>query len=158
MKRAQIRGSPLAFVVCCGVLTGCAIAGVSGTPSTNQGLFGSGRDDFVPDPLPEYGRPPGAEESNVDSVSGELYALVQAQEHYHDLNNTYARGLSALREVVDYNAGDGIRVRIIRATEAGFSATSRQGRFECAVFVGNTSSPRDYAQTEGLVGCNEPRR
>lgn len=147
---------PLALVACGALLNGCAIAGVSSRPASGQGLFGSGRDDFVADPTPQYGVPP-QEETSVDQVSGELYSLVQAQQRYHDKNNTYAQGVSALRNVVDYNPGDGIRVQILRATENGFSATARQGRIECAVFVGAASSPRDFAQTDGLVGCNEPR-
>lgn len=148
---------PLALVACGALMSACAIAGVSGGPASDQGLFGSDRDDFVADPTPQYGRPPQGEESTVDQVSGELYGLIQAQQRYHDRNNTYAQGISALRNVVDYNPGDGIGVQIFRATENGFSAMARQGRFECAVFVGDASSPRDFAESEGLVGCNEPR-
>jgi len=139
------------------LLSGCAIAGVSGNPSADRGVFGGTGENFVADPLPEYGRPPGSEESTVEAVSGELYSLVQAQARYHDMNNTYAQGLSALAEVVDYTPGSGIRVRVIRASWSGYSATARRSPFECAVFVGSAPPPRDYARTAGIVECNKPR-
>lgn len=132
---------------------GCGIV-TSATPSVGPGP--RGEVGVIGDPSRPQPGPPRGDGSTVEAVSGELWTIVTAQDHYHSLNDTYARSLSALEKAVDYSPGDRADVRIFAATESGFSALARRGRIECAVFVGSATPPRDYAPNEGQVGCNQP--
>ena len=144
--RSQVAASLAGLLALgCGIVTSATPSGGPG-PRGDIGLIG--------DPSrPQPGRGDGP---TVEAESGELWTLVAAQDHYHTLNATYARSLSALEQAVGYSPGDDAGIRIIEATESGFAALARRGRIECAVFVGSAKPPRDYAPNEGQVECNQP--
>ncbi|MCG8467454.1 MAG: hypothetical protein MJB57_04500 [Gemmatimonadetes bacterium] len=150
--RVRLRSAAfLVFSTAACTVTGASIDHGSSIP---PGISGGLTDDptfFTPD-LEE---PEERGETTVATVMGELYSLVSAQREYRSKNGTYARGLSALEDVVDYQRPSDVTVRLFRATESGYSAISRKGRTECAVFIGLADPPRDYVSQEGVVDCNE---
>ena len=146
---ATARAATLLTVVLCGCGAIRATPHAS-VPTTETGVPGSAIPS--PDRTPEA-VPPASEGSEEDAIRGELYALVRAQAEYRARSGTYARGLGALAEVVDYRPGDGVRIEIVRATESGHSAIGRREQRECAIYVGEVSPPRDYVRVPEIVAC-----
>ena len=86
-----------------------------------------------------------------DFAISALHELLRLQDSYHRQHAEYARFL----EDLDFRGSPGVRVRILRATQDGWSAIARvtQVRLECAIFQGRVASPRPYATRAGEPAC-----
>ena len=86
-----------------------------------------------------------------DFAISALHQLLRLQDSYHRQHAEYARFL----EDLDFRGSPGVRVRILRATQDGWSAIARvtQVRLECAIFQGRVAPPRPYATRAGAPAC-----
>jgi hypothetical protein len=86
----------------------------------------------------------------IRMMKADLRVLVQQQQHYFALHQTYADSLSSLAQVAPVSGGV---VRILSAGRQGWSGTLTVEGVSCGVFVGTAVAPNAAVWMKDEPGC-----